>query len=101
MRYNKLVRDKIPLILNKKGIKISTHIADDKEYWQKLKEKLEEEVDEFLKSNTEEELVDILEIIYAILDFKKINKRHLELKRKKKAKERGGLKKKIILEETN
>lgn len=101
MRYNKLVRDKIPLILNKKGIKTSTHIADDKEYWQKLKEKLEEEVDEFLKSSTEAELVDILEVINAILDFKKINKKQLELKRKKKAKERGGLKKKIILEETN
>jgi predicted house-cleaning noncanonical NTP pyrophosphatase (MazG superfamily) len=99
MKYNKLVRDKIPRILKKKGIKTSTHVADDKEYWQKLKEKLKEEVDEFLEKSTEEELADILEVIYAILDFKKINKTKLELKRKKKAKERGGLKKKIILEE--
>jgi predicted house-cleaning noncanonical NTP pyrophosphatase (MazG superfamily) len=101
MRYNKLVRDKIPLILNKKGIKTSTHIADDEEYWQKLKEKLEEEVDEFLEKSTEEEMADILEVINAIVELKKMDKEKLELLRKKKASERGGFKRKIILEETS
>ena len=100
MKYNKLVRDKIPEIIKKKNAVPITHIADDKEYWQKLKEKLKEEVDEFLEDGNEEELADILEVIYAICDFKKIDKNKLELLRKKKAEQRGGFKDKIILDET-
>lgn len=100
MKYNKLVRDKIPEIIKQKSKIPITHIADDKEYWQKLKEKLLEEVDEFQKKDTKEELADILEVIYAICDLKKIDKEELEVLRKKKAKERGGFKDKIILDET-
>jgi len=100
MRYNKLVRDKIPSIINNKGIFSITHIADDEEYWRKLKEKLQEEVDEFLKDENEEELADILEVIYAICDFKNINKEELELLRAKKYDEKGGFENKIILDET-
>jgi predicted house-cleaning noncanonical NTP pyrophosphatase (MazG superfamily) len=99
MKRNKLVRDKIPeIIKNKRAVPI-THIASDDEYWQKLKEKLQEEIDEFMKDSNEEELADILEVIYAICDYKKINKKELELLRKKKAEERGGFKDKIILDE--
>ena len=100
MKYNKLVRDKIPEIIKHKGAVPITHIAEDEEYWQKLKEKLQEEVNEFLKDSNEEELADILEVIYAICDFKNFDKGKLELLRKKKAEERGGFKDKIILDET-
>ena len=100
MKHNKLVRDKIPeIIKNNREVPI-THIASEDEYWQKLKEKLQEEVDEFMKESNEEELADILEVINAICDFKKINKKELELIRKKKTKERGGFKERIILDET-
>jgi predicted house-cleaning noncanonical NTP pyrophosphatase (MazG superfamily) len=99
MKYNKLVRDKIPEIIKRDGNKSITHIADDQEYWEKLKEKLKEEVDEFLKNSTKEEIADILEVIYAICDFKKIDRQKLELLRKKKAKKRGEFRKKIILDE--
>jgi predicted house-cleaning noncanonical NTP pyrophosphatase (MazG superfamily) len=64
-----------------------------------LKQKLKEEVEEFLKTPNKEELADILEVIYAICDFKKIEKKELEKLRKKKIKERGGFKKRIILDE--
>ena len=100
MKYNKLVRDKIPEIIKKKGTVPISHIASGDEYWQKLKEKLQEEVNEFLEDENDEELADILEVIYAICDFKKIGKDELEVLRKKKAKERGGFKNKIILDET-
>lgn len=99
MKYNKLVRDKIPEIIEQKGKTPVTHIAGSEEYWQKLKEKLGEEVKEFMDDNNEEELADILEVIYAICDFKKIDKENLELKRIKKSEQRGGFNKKIILDE--
>ena len=100
MKYNKLVRDKIPEIIKSKGAVPISHIANDEEYRQKLKEKLQEEVDEFVKGDNEEELADILEVVYAICDHIKIDKEELELLRKKKADERGGFKDKIILDET-
>ena len=100
MKYNKLVRDKIPEIIKHKGKVPITHIADNGEYWQKLKEKLKEEIDEFLERDNEEELADILEIIYAICNFKKIDKQKLEMLRKKKAEKRGSFRQKIILDET-
>jgi len=100
MKHNKLVRDKIPEVIKNKGAIPITHIANNEEYWQKLKEKLQEEVDEFIKNENEEELADILEVIYAICDFKNFDRGRLELLRKKKAEERGGFKDKIILDET-
>ncbi|MDD5133469.1 MAG: nucleoside triphosphate pyrophosphohydrolase [Candidatus Nanoarchaeia archaeon] len=100
MKYNKLIRDRIPEIIKKNGSIPITHIGSNEEYLQKLKEKLEEEVKEFLKEDNEEELVDILEVIYAISTYKKIDKKQLELLRKKKAKEKGEFKDRIILDET-
>ena len=101
MKYNKLVRDKIPEIIKSKGKTPTTHTANDQEYWQKLKEKLREEVDEFIQEDNKEELSDVLEVIYAICDQKDISKEELELIRKNKAEQRGSFKDKIILEEVN
>ena len=100
MKYNKLVRDKIPEIIKKKGEKCKVRIANDKEYWGKLKEKLQKEIEEFSENETIEEIADILEIIDALCSYKKFNKRKLESVKKQKAKERGRFKKKIILEES-
>lgn len=97
MEYNKLVRDKIPDIIKKNGGNPVTHIADDEEYWMKLREKLEEETGEFLASDKIEEVADILEVLDAICEYKGIDKNKiLEIKDKKRA-ERGGFKNKIIL----
>ena len=76
------------------------HIADDAEYWQKLKEKLLEEIEEFSKDESIEELADIFEVLDAIADYKKLEKEDVERIKEKKAEERGAFKKKIILEES-
>ena len=100
MKYNKLVRDKIPEYIKSKGGVPITHVADEAEYWQKLKEKLQEEVGEFLEAESAEELADILEVLDAISDFKNFDKKEIEAIKSKKAEERGKFKDKIILDES-
>ncbi|MFH1182694.1 MAG: nucleoside triphosphate pyrophosphohydrolase [Candidatus Moraniibacteriota bacterium] len=100
MKYNKLVRDKIPEYIKSKGGLPITHVADDKEYWLKLKEKLQEEIKEFDESESIEEIADILEVIDAIIAYKKFDKREIEMVKKQKVYERGAFEKKIILEES-
>ena len=94
----KLVRDKIPEIMEKSGKKPIIHIAEDNEYWSRLKIKLMEESEEFIKNSNQEELADILEVINAICDYKKFSLEDIEKLRIKKSEERGGFKNKIILE---
>jgi predicted house-cleaning noncanonical NTP pyrophosphatase (MazG superfamily) len=98
--YHKLVRDKIPEYIISKGGTPITHIADEKEYWQKLLEKLSEEINEFKEDESPEEFADILEVIYAIAVYKHFNLEEIDNMRKKKLKERGGFKKRIILDES-
>ena len=100
MKYNKLVRDKIPEYVIKKGGIPVTHIASDEEYWQKLKEKLSEEVKEFTDDETIEEIADIQEVIEAICGYKKFNNKDIEIIKNKKVEERGAFRNKIILEES-
>ena len=76
------------------------HIADDAEYWQKLKEKLREEIEEFSKDESVEELADIFEVLDAIADYKKFEKEDVERIKEKKSEERGRFNKRIILDES-
>lgn len=100
VKYNKLVRDKIPEHVRKKGGKPVFHVADDREYWRRLKEKLLEEVKEFLQDESVEEMADVQEVIDAICRYKDFGKTEIELIRKKKLQERGAFNKKIILDES-
>lgn len=100
MIYNKLVRDKIPEYIKNKGGFPITHIADKAEYWDKLKEKLVEEVQEFFENEVIEEMADIQEVIEAICDYKNFSQENISMVRNKKNEERGAFKSKIILEES-
>ena len=60
MRQGKLVREKIPQIIRSKGLQPVTYVADAEEYAARLRDKLAEEVDEFIASDDDpEELADI------------------------------------------
>lgn len=93
--YNKLVRDKIPEILDEKGISYEKRIATPQEYKTELIKKLGEELQEFSEAGNPEELAGIIEVIEAL---KKITEyENVEIIRQKKREEKGGFDDKIIL----
>ena len=99
MKFDKLVRDKIPEIIKKKGKQVSTHQADQQEYLIKLTDKLQEEVDEFMADQNLEELADILEVIQALCELMGYKYADLEKLRLNKKNDRGGFRQQIILDE--
>jgi predicted house-cleaning noncanonical NTP pyrophosphatase (MazG superfamily) len=96
--YNKLVRDKIPQILDENRKTFSYHVASGKEYTQKLKEKLVEEVNEFLEEPSVEELADIQEVIFALLEDMGESQSKLVSTQGSKAASRGAFRMGCILE---
>lgn len=98
--YNKLVRDKIPEIIEREGKKVTTKILNDEEYRAELNRKLKEEVNEYLEENCVEELADIVEVIYGILNSMEVSKEEFESVRKSKVEKRGGFEKRIYLIES-
>ena len=94
-QYNKLVRDKIPDILDKKGVPFEKHIATQEEYKIELIKKLEEESKEFSEAGSPEELADVIEVVEAL--NKLPDYVGVEELRKKKSEERGAFDLRIIL----
>ena len=94
--YNKLVRDKIPEILDQKGVWYEKRIANDEEYRIELIKKLGEEAQEFIESGGSiEELADVLEVIESLKTLPEYGQ--VEQIRIKKKEERGGFEERVIL----
>jgi predicted house-cleaning noncanonical NTP pyrophosphatase (MazG superfamily) len=96
--YNKLVRDKIPTIIEQEGKKCNVSVLDDKEYLKALDTKLDEELAEYHKDQNVEELADLLEVLYAVSEARGFTKDELEAVRIRKAEKRGQFKEKLFLE---
>ncbi len=96
--YNKLVRDKIPEIIEADGKNCKTRILSDEEYIEALEAKLNEEVAEYQEDKNLEEMADVLEVLQAICLARGYTLDELEALRAKKTDERGGFAKKIFLE---
>ena len=99
--YNKLVRDNIPQIIENNGEKPITKVLDNDEYGTQLKTKLQEEVNEYFADGNVEELADIVEVIYGLLDAKGVTLEEFERIRNGKVEKRGAFKKKIFLEKVD
>ena len=96
--YNKLVRDKIPEEINKKGDrKANYRILDDNEYLKELDKKLFEEAHEFVEEHSVEELADLMEVISAIIISKNISLGDVERARNIKNEKKGKFENKIYL----
>lgn len=96
-KYNKLIRDKIPAIIEKSGKKIEIAILSDDRFKAALNAKLQEEVAEYLKNPSVEELADLLEVLVTLAEQHDINLEELNEIRINKKEERGGFSKKILL----
>lgn len=95
--YHKLIRDRIPEIIEAAGNDYEVELLEGKEYLDALHDKLKEEVEEYLEGGELEELADILEVIYAILDYKGMSRDKLEDIRLKKKDKRGAFEKGLYL----
>lgn len=98
-KYNKLVRDRIPEIIESSGRTCITEILSNEEYLKMLDAKLDEELAEYHDDQNIEELADLMEVIRACVVARGYSVEELEQVRAKKAAKRGGFEKKILLKE--
>lgn len=101
--YYKLVRDRIPEILNNLGKTAVYREMEDEEYGRTLLYKLKEETDEVLRSSSEPENVmkeigDVYEVLESIAEYYGLSEEAIKKVKEIKRTERGGFKKKIFLE---
>lgn len=97
--YNKLIRDKNVEIMEKKGCKVTYEILDDERYREELDKKLKEEVLEYLEEYDIEEMADVMEVIYTMLDYTGVTMEDVEKVRVEKRNRKGGFKNKVFLKD--
>jgi predicted house-cleaning noncanonical NTP pyrophosphatase (MazG superfamily) len=98
--YQKLIRDKIPQIINLNNQKCQVKKLSNTEYKEALKRKLIEESQEVLtanKDNLTEEIADVYEVIDTLIKVYKLDKKNIQKIQKQKAKLRGKFEKKYLL----
>ena len=97
--YHKLVRDRIPEIIENDGKKCVCETLSDEDYISLLDQKLNEELAEYQESKSLEELADLLEVVQAVVKARGWTLEELEQVRADKAAKLGGFERKILLKE--
>ncbi len=97
--YNRLVRNKIPHIIEADDKEVVYEVLSTDDYMTMLDEKLIEEMMEYQDSKDSEKLADILEVVYTIARLKGVSSSELEDMRKQKAEQKGDFSEKIFLKE--
>lgn len=98
--HNRLVRDRLPEIIETTGNQCEFRIMEKEEFEKELRRKLIEEATELLEVPEEslpKELADVLEVIKSIAEFYGINFELIEKKQAERRRERGGFQKRIFL----
>ncbi len=102
--YNKLVRDKIPELMEQNSEGPVFHTLSEEEYSHSLYEKLREECNELISAKSKqeklEELADISEVINAIQELEGITTEEINEMALSKRLKKGGFEKRIFLERT-
>jgi predicted house-cleaning noncanonical NTP pyrophosphatase (MazG superfamily) len=101
--YNKLVRDRIPEIIEADNHKPKTRIMDEAEYIEALLVKLVEEANELVKAKDDDkelakEIGGVYEVLNAIIEHYKLDRLEIMQLKEKRKDERGGFEKRIFLE---
>ncbi len=96
--YNKLIRDKIPEIIELTGKKCNVQVLHPSEFEEELNKKLDEVVREYLTSEDLEKLADVLEILYVLVEHHGCTMEDLEEIRFTKKEQRGSFSKKLLLQ---
>ena len=96
-RYNKLVRDKIPQIIEEGGGQPEFYQADPNAYKTMLIYKLQEETSEFTINPSLEELADILEVVEALTKANGWDMMDLAKMKKEKKLHRGAFQERFVL----
>ncbi len=96
-QYHKLVRDKIPEIIERSGKTCRTEVLDDDAYLAMLDEKLGEELAEYRESKSLEELADLLEVMEAVTKARGYSWEQLQAVKAEKKAARGGFEEKLLL----
>ena len=97
--YDKLIRDKIPQIIEATGGVCRTEILEEGQYLSRLEEKLSEDVGEYLESGEEEELADLLEVMEALAKERGWLWEDVLALQREKRERRGGFEKRLLLTE--
>lgn len=97
MKYNKLVRDRIPEIVRNQGKNCVCRTLSEQEYIEFLDAKLNEELAEYQESKSLEELADLLEVIRSVVVARGSSMEEVERIREEKASRRGGFAERILL----
>jgi predicted house-cleaning noncanonical NTP pyrophosphatase (MazG superfamily) len=95
--YNKLVRDKIPQLIEESGRKQTSRVLNEGEYINALIDKIIEEIEEFRASGEEEEIADVYEALDCLVKLKGYEPMHIDYIRLIKREARGSFKERILL----
>ncbi|CEP90219.1 Uncharacterised protein [[Clostridium] sordellii] len=98
--YDKLVRDRIPEIIESSGNKCEIEVVSDEVALEYLYKKLNEEVGELLEDKNLDEIADCLEVLFAIGAKYGYSEDKVLGRRNEKKLKRGGFSNNIVLKLT-